>query len=153
MNDPILPYFGILVRLDSNPQETSSMVMQSGLKMFAVVGTPSSPSGAVFVNDKRGTGKDANVRIVIKIVGGEKSKVDIAEYEPKQFVEFRRASKEQGKLIPMARAMGKIIPMLVATKKINPGDELLVDYQWTEEDWKNAIEQAGRQLKIVQAGK
>ena len=112
------------------------MVMQSGLEPYVVVGSPGSPSGAVYVNDKRGTGKDANVRISVQINVNK----SIAEHEPAQFEAFHAAAERSGELLSRPQAVGKVIPVYVATKTITPGTELLTDYKWTAKEWRDAIE-------------
>lgn len=132
--DPVLPYFGQLVLLRDKPNSTSAMVAQSGLAAYAVVGSPDSPSGAVYVNDKRGTGRQANVKLSVR-VNVHKS---IAEHEPAQFEAIQAAAL----LSSRPQAVGKVIPLLVATKTIMPGSELLLNYRWTEAEWRGAIASA-----------
>lgn len=132
--DPVLPYFGKLVPLRDNPEASSNKVMQSGLKPYAVVGSDNSPSGSVFINDVRGTGKQPNVRYSCRINVNK----TINDFEPKQLDAFLKASAVSGELISKPQAVGKVVPIYVATKHVSPGDELLADYHWTEEEWANA---------------
>ena len=36
------------------------------------------------------------------------------------------------------RAIGKTIPIFVCTQNINPGDELLTNYNWSNKEWSSA---------------
>lgn len=131
--DPVLPYFGSLVRHEARSivDGTAMMKMQSGLRQYVVVGSSDSPSGAVYVNDKRGSRHAANVKISV----GVNVNRPISEYEPAQFMLL--CDHEEGEGPP--QAVGKVIPMYVATKAIKPGEELLARYGWTEREWRAVL--------------
>ena len=96
------------------PNETSGMVMQSEWKQVRSRGSPGSPSGAVYVNDKRGTGKDANgawrqINVNKPFCGASRRSSRLA------------AAERSGELLSRPQAVGKVVPVYVATKTICAG--------------------------------
>ena len=110
--DYVCAYFGRLVHKDKHPQRTSDMVMQSGLKDYVIQGRPStSISGGVFVNSVRFKDKRRqNTKISVRYV-----KLD---------------SKEAGVM-----AKGNVVPVYRCIKPIQMMDEILADYNWSDDDW------------------
>lgn len=124
----VCAYFGQLVPTLTHPETESDMVMQSGVKMYVIKGAPSSAiSGAVFVNDPRGSKKKPNVKIIVGSYNLKKHTL--------QMNEFKWQQKAQGKLHPDVMAVGTVIPYFKSVKAIKPGDEILMSYNWSASDW------------------
>lgn len=134
--DPICAYFGKLVPAHTHPERESDMVMRSGVSQYVIKGRPSSAiSGAIFVNDVRGTKKQPN------------SKITVGRYNLKrhteQMAEFRRQGRLQRKLLPSAMAVGTVIPYFKCTRPIKVNQEILASYGWTEAEWQLNRETGG----------
>ena len=133
VGDYVAAYFGKLVRKDTHPENSSDMVIQSGLRDYVIKGRPAtSISGAVFVNAVRGKDKKKqNVRISVK-------RVTLASKQGAlQKLEFDQMRELHPGVQVMAR--GNVIPVYVCTKKIRMGDEILTDYNWTNKEWQRNL--------------
>ena len=132
-NSPVCPYPGRLYHESENPQEFSSMVMQSGIKKLYVVADQHSWSGGSFVNDARGTNQSKNVKISLTNT--------LLRNRPDQLDMYKRESIQQGgKLTGLhPQAVGLTLPIYRSTKVIKPGDQILTNYNWSNADWNSAI--------------
>lgn len=132
-NSPVCPYPGRLYHESENPQEFSSMVMQSGIKQLYVVADQHSWSGGSFVNDVRGSNQSKNVKISLTHT--------LLRNRPDQLNEYKRESLQQGgKLTGLhPQAVGLTLPIYRSTKIIKPGDQILTSYNWSTAEWNSAI--------------
>lgn len=121
----ICAYFGTLVPAHLAPEQHSNMVIVSALKEYVIVGTPGNAiSGAVFTNDPRGSGRQANARIVV-------SSTKLSSV-PEQMKAFERQQKAQ-----KVQAVGVVMPVFEAVKLIRVGQEILLPYRWSNDTWRD----------------
>jgi hypothetical protein len=131
-NSPVCPYPGRFYHESENPQASSSMVMQSGIKKLYVVADKFAWSGGNFVNDARGTNQLKNVKISLTYT--------LLRNRPDQLDMYKRESTQQGGGLTglHPQAVGLTLPIYRSTKVIKPGDQLLTSYNWSNADWNNA---------------
>lgn len=108
IGDCVSAYFGTLAHVSEKRKGAADMVMQSALKDYVIEGSPATDiSGAVFVNDVRG------------------------EKRRKQNVKISLRYQRQDKPLPT----GSVLPIYRCISRIKADDEILTNYNWTEEEW------------------
>jgi hypothetical protein len=131
--EPVVAYFGDLWRetehgRDGSELNESTMVMKSGVKGWLIRG--SKKSAASFANDKRGSGRLANLRIVPSQQSIRMSQAQLAL--------FKAAGKAAGSLgvDSHPQAVGPTLVYYRTTNAVKTGTQLLANYRWKKSDFK-----------------
>jgi hypothetical protein len=130
--DPVVAYRGDLWRAEEHRKPGSALndspgVMQSGIKDWLIRGDER--WAAYYANDKRGSGKKANIAITVqqprKTIPREQLKL------------FRDAGRTDGTLgiHSHPQAVGTVLPYYKTTRAVKKDQEFLTNYDWPASDW------------------